>query len=597
MIVSLPSPTPMPMPPTRPVRRPRCGWLVALAAGITVGCSPFDAPLDDDLGLLVDESLAPIDPAGVALGPYDAVPLDEATRDFVDDEIERSRASAPNEADGDEATAARDTILALPLDDLRATVLRNNLDLRVVTYDPEIAEERLNAERAKFDATFVVDASYLDADLPPGNSELLGVTSGNPALSGATGIFTPLAQDRQLFEAGLGIDVPLPTGGRIGLRQDFEIDDKTAEGLGTRENRTALSFSVSQPLLRGMGVEVNAASIRLARLDLGRQSAETKLKVIRVLASAEKAYWRLYAARKILEVQQGQLQLAVENERLVSALIEAGDAPPVERYGAELAIAQQLEALVVAETNVRIRARELSRVLNRDDLPIAEPMDIETTTEPRLERFALDANDLAARALEERLELLELELALASDAIRIGLARNAALPVFVVDFEFGLADRAGSIGDALEGTYSFDHPSFSVGARAAIPITNDAAEADLRRAMLSRLQRLATREQRRLTVRQQVYDAVDVLEQNWRRILAARQNVIAAAENYEAEQTLFSEGLRTTQDTLFALRQLGEARQREVAVIVAYQVAQIDLAFATGVLLGYAGTELVADEA
>ena len=88
-----------------------------------------------------------------------------------------------------------------------------------------------------------------------------------------------------------------------------------------------------------------------------------------------------------------------------------------------------------------------------------------------------------------------------------------------------------------------------------------------------------------------------MLEQNWQRILAARQNVIAAGANYEAEQRLFREGLRTAQDVLVALQQLGKARQKEVKVIAAYQAAQIDLAYATGSLLGYAGTEITPEPA
>ena len=38
----------------------------------------------------------------------------------------------------------------------------------------------------------------------------------------------------------------------------------------------------------------------------------------------------------------------------------------------------------------------------------------------------------------------------------------------------------------------------------------------------------AARNQRELASRQEVFDALDVLDQNWQRILAARQNVIVS---------------------------------------------------------------------
>jgi outer membrane protein TolC len=207
-------------------------------------------------------------------------------------------------------------------------------------------------------------------------------------------------------------------------------------------------------------------------------------------------------------------------------------------------------------------------------------------------RFQLDREQLADAALTNRMEMLELELRLAADAIRVNLARNKALPLFVLDFAYGILDRQGSFGTSWQGMWDFDNSELSVGLRGEIPVTNEAREAQLRRALLARTQRMATRAQRELAVRQEVYDAVDVLDQNWQRILAARQNVMVSGLNYQAELEQFEEGIRTMREVLEVLTELGEAQVREVKAIVAYQIAQIDLAFATGTLLGYAGLDL-----
>lgn len=559
----------------RPSRfAPSAAVAVALAAG---GCAPFDAPLDTPLQRLADRATAPLDTGGSGVGTPDPTPVEDATRAFVADAADRSMPGDP---------------VAVALDELREAVLRNNLDLRVVRFDPQAAEESLNAERAKFDSVFVASAGFRDDDRPLGNSTLFGISSPDPAISGTAGVFTELEQDRELLEAQVGLDVPLPTGGAVRLRQGVEIDDKSAAGLRSTEDRSATRFSISQPLLRGAGLAVNTASIRIAGLSLGVSEAETKLTAIRVLADAEKAYWRQWAAQRVLEVQREQLGLAQSNLTLVRRLIEEGATAPVERFSAELAVAQQLEAVVVAETALRLRARELARILNRPDLPVGAGVAIDATTDPVLLRFDIDRDALIERAFAERVELLALELELAADSLRIDLARNAALPVFAVEFEFGLGDRRGSVASAFADSFDFENTSVAVGGRFAVPVTNDAAEARVRRSVLGRAQRLASLDQRRLAIRQEVHDAADVLEQNWQRILAARQNVIAATANYEADLTLLTDGLRNAQDVLVALQQLGAARQREVRVIAEYQAAQIDLAFATGVLLGRSGTEI-----
>ena len=558
--------------------------IAAVSALALAGCVPFEAPVSHRLQRLIDSAGEAPDRRGVPLAERDPTSVDDATDAFIEREMARADA-AP---DGSGSTP-------ITVDALRLSVITNNLDLKVAEVAPRIAGETLDAERAKFDAVFVADVSYADLDLPPGNSTLFGLSSNDPLLDKASAILTEAEQDREVFKGGAGVVAPLPTGAKVGVKQTVEIDDKSGSGLRSSEDRAGTVFSISQPLLRGGGVDVNTASIRLARLGVGTEAAKAKLTLIRVLASAEKAYWRLYAAQKLLEVQREQLGLAIENRDLVLQLIEEGLTPPVERFAADLAVAQQLEGMVITETAVRLRARDLSRILNREDLPVGDPARIRVASDPVLSRYLVDPDALAERALAERLELLEVELKLAADAIKIGLAENAALPVFVVDFEFGLGDRSSTIGSSVANSFEFDNPQWAIGARAAIPITNDAAEARVRRSMLERLRTTATREQKRLKIRQEVYDAADVLEQNWQRILAARQNVIAAGANYEAEQRLFREGLRTAQDVLVALQQLGKARQKEVGTIAAYQVAQIDLAYATGTLLGYAGTEVPAE--
>ncbi len=558
--------------------RTRRFFIVSLAASFASGCVPYDAPVSHRLQRLIDEAGEP--PRSLPLASRDPTSLEDATTAF----IERDDALA-NRSDDIDARV-------LSIDDLRLTVIENNLDLRVAAFGPRLAEESLNAERAKFDAVFVADVSYADQDLPTGNSNIFSITSNDPALDKGSGIFTETEIDREVFKGGAGVGVPLPTGAEVGVKQTVEIDDKSGSGLRSSEDRAGTVFSISQPLLRGGGVAVNTASIRLARLGVGVEAAKNKLTLIRVLANSEKAYWRLYAAQRQLDVQREQLALAIENLGVVEQLIGEGLTPPVERFAAELAVAQQREAMIVAETAVRLRSRDLARTLNRADLPLGDPEAVRVASDPALVRYMIDADSLAERALEERLELLELELKLAADAVKIDLAENATLPVFVVDFQYGLGDRSSTIGSSLAGSYDFDNPKWAIGARAEIPITNDAAEARYRRSLLSRLQRTATREQKRLAIRQEVFDAADVLEQNWQRILAARLSVIAAGANYDAEQRLFREGLRNAQDVLVALQQLGKARMNEVKVIAAYQVAQIDLAYASGTLLGYAGTEI-----
>jgi outer membrane protein TolC len=70
--------------------------------------------------------------------------------------------------------------------------------------------------------------------------------------------------------------------------------------------------------------------------------------------------------------------------------------------------------------------------------------------------------------------------------------------------------------------------------------------------------------------------------------LAGRQNTILQSRLYQAEKRQFELGLRTSTDVLDAQTKFAEAQSAEILALTEYQIAQVDLAFATGTLLGAA---------
>jgi outer membrane protein TolC len=86
----------------------------------------------------------------------------------------------------------------------------------------------------------------------------------------------------------------------------------------------------------------------------------------------------------------------------------------------------------------------------------------------------------------------------------------------------------------------------------------------------------------------EVLGAVEQLEANWQSILASRQNAILAGRLYEAEKRQFTAGLRTSTDVLNQQAKFANAQSAEIRALTEYQIAQVDLEYATGTLLGAA---------
>ena len=277
----------------------------------------------------------------------------------------------------------------------------------------------------------------------------------------------------------------------------------------------------------------------------------------------------------------------MEQLQLAQRKANAGEVPEIEVIRAESGVASSLEGILVAETILLRRRRNLKRILNRADLPLQSPTAFVLTSDPDPVYLDLDPVALGEYAIQNRMEMLELELRLAIDASNIDFEKNAALPLFTLDYSYNINGLTNSYGNAFDQVSDRGFTGWSLGVTGEIPIGNEAAKARVHRAILIRLQRLATTDQRRLAILQEVYDAVDLLNQEWQRILAARQAVILAARTLEGERRQFEVGIRTSTDVLDAAARLADAQSSEVRALTDYELARVDIAFGTGTLLGF----------
>jgi outer membrane protein TolC len=477
----------------------------------------------------------------------------------------------------------------LTLANIRALALENNLDLKIAEIDPKIAATQVSEEEAKFDDLIFAKAKYGSKNMPSQNLDVVKFTptTENGLLKNEVDKLTAIPQLTQVLEMEAGIVIPLRTGAKVTLSSPFD-EKKQFKGVPSAQYQNALRFSVSQPLLRDGGIDTNVAGIRIAKYEQQIIDVKTRLQSIRVLASIERAYWSIYMAWGELDVRRQQYENASDNLAMVKKRVANGLTAAVEINRAEIGVAERRESLITANTTLKIRQRQLKLLLNDTNLSVDSLILIVPKTSPTLLHFDFDRNELVQKALTGRLELLELELKLAADLTKIDYLKNQTLPMFMLDYNYGSLGRdTQSLDSAFTQTLEGNYSDWSVGMRMEIPLSNELRKSKLERAVQERIQRLSTQQLRELNVKREIYDALDTTEQNWQRILAARQNVILAGLNYDAELKQFREGLRTMTEVLETLTRLGDAQLREVRAISDYQVSLVDLAFATGTLLGH----------
>jgi outer membrane protein len=470
--------------------------------------------------------------------------------------IEQATKEAAKEAA--EPNQARPSV-RLTLEEVRGAALANNLDLKVQLVNPAVAQQTLDVERAKFESVFRTSASY-------GRTE----SQGGGAFSS------------QGFQAD--VTTPLQTGGSVTARLPVQDTDGVSEA--------AASVSVIQSLLRGAGTQVNNYSIQIAGYNKGSVDALTKLQATGILANADIAYWYLYAARKQLAVNREQYKLAENQVRIARVKVAAGSLAKIEIVRAEAGLSSGLDAVIGAETTVRDYERELKRIMNRADLPLNSPVDINIVTNPDPKGLDLDQEALVKTALENRMEMADLEFRLAAGDLGIALAKNNLLPRLDLEYDFAAGGQGGSVGGAFQDLFQDPTQDHRVGLSATIPLGNRAAEAQYRQTRLAKVRTELNRQQQEQQIRLDVYDAVDGLQQSWRRILAAAQGVTRAVREYQVEQSEFQLGRRTSTEVLQAASNLASAQSRRISAFADYEIWQVRLARATGTLLGYGQIQL-----
>jgi outer membrane protein TolC len=496
----------------------------------------------------------------------------EKTRQIETLELQEIRDEEKAPEDVNDVNEVPPKELELTLEQCRALTLENNLDLKVQLINPSVAAEKVSQQEAQFEASFFSNLIYSKTDTPV--ASILEIDG-----SGVDYSYTDL-----------GVRVPLRTGGTV----TFDLVDNRTKtdtefySIFNPSYSSDFSASISQPLLRGAGKRANTYAIRIAEYERQIIDARTKLEVIRIIADVDRVYWRLYAARRELDVRKKQYDLAEALYQQAGRFVAAGDKPQIEIIRTEAGVAQQLEAIILAENNVRDRERDLKRTLNRAGLDMQTSTVIIPATEPDPVRYELQKKQLVVTAMDNRMEMLELELQIAEDFATIDYMRNQSLPLVTMDYRYNVNGLGGTRNDSFDLLFDKRFEDHRVGLQLLVPLGNEAGKSQLRQAFYQRKQRLASRDSREALIELEVLNAIDQLEANWQRVLASRQSTILDSRLFEAEKRQFELGLGTSTDVLLAQTTFAESQRAEILALAEYQIALVDLAYATGTLLGAA---------
>jgi outer membrane protein len=290
----------------------------------------------------------------------------------------------------------------LTLPDLVTLLLQNNRELKNAALDRIVQRQELREAERTFS---------------PRVTPLLGIGISQ-ALSGGVAGSAPLSNVEG--EATTGNSGSSPS--RTAVTRTAQITGEVRSPLGTSLAVTVDPFqserigvTVTQPLLRGAGRQVNEAPVNKARLTETRNQLEIRKTLMEQITQASITYRALAKAQEALRIQQ----LSLENQRQVLAftqvLVNAGRRARSELVEIRASLATTETQLLEAQNNLAQAKSDLVNLLDLEDsLNVAVPQtliaEFQTGSIP-IERYRnLNVEQLLLQAYANRPEYQQAQL-------------------------------------------------------------------------------------------------------------------------------------------------------------------------------------------
>ncbi len=476
----------------------------------------------------------------------------------------------------DRGPAEIDTNIYITLRECIAMGVEGNLGLTIDRYNPAIEWEGMRLERSVFDPQFYGLVQWSETKQPTVYEKYF-VTGDSKLVIGNRETERTEYQGKITGKFITGLEYS------FGMGQTRNFSDSSSFGWRTEYTANSVG-SIMVPLLKGFGIGVNLAPLRIQRNNWRISRIQLDETVQNLVTDIIRAYWVLYYFREDASAKEYTLELALELLKINVAKVKVGMAAPLEVTQAKARIARQEEELIIAENNILDAEDRLREIINYKMAELVRPKAFQPFSyhlvpleKPEVARISLDQRRYIEMALEYRqvLEVAGLQLRNADETIKI--AKNNLLPELNVKAALGYEGLGGNFGNAYDDEYTGRHPDWSVGIEVSFPLFYNEPVATYRRAKYAKRQAEVTVKQTKQQVVIEVRTAVRGVETDRKRIYATREGTKEAREQLRAEQEKFNVGQATTYNVLDMQEDLAIALSSEIRALADWRVSLAEL--------------------
>jgi len=474
--------------------------------------------------------------------------------------------------------------LRLSLRDAVVLTLENNSVVRVQETQVESSKFALLGAHSPFDP--IVTSSYNVNSTSASPVSTLQGTGGLNVTVKSTTQFTQFNYS-QTFESGTNVQAGVTSNNNFTNNSLYFFNPYIA---------SALTFQVTQPLLRNGWLFANQAPLIIARRNLQQSRSSFVAEVNNNVLQAVGQYWAVVEARGNLDVAKSSMAAAEATYKRDKRALELGALPPLDIYRSESQVASRRVQVIQGEYALKQAEDTLRLTIGADQDPYFQALDLELTEqpEPEGELRTIDAATALQQALTKRPEFDAARAALGNDQTRIRLAHNHLLPELDLQGYYASNGVGGTqfsatgqkiANSSIDQLFGFSYPTYQAQLSLTLPIRNRAAKAEMGNALVSRRNDLYSQRQIQEQVTLDVSNSVHQLEQAKLSIVAGKEALDLAKKTMAAEQRKYELGSGTIFLVLEAQTEVAAAEQSLLQSEVGYQLAIAAVDHATGELL------------
>ncbi|HEY6243258.1 MAG TPA: TolC family protein [Pyrinomonadaceae bacterium] len=519
--------------------------------------------------------------------------------------------------------------LPLSLNEAIRLALENNNDIRASRIDVEMAEHDLTASRGAYDPKLFSESYFERQSIPV--ASFFGGSNGNS-----------LKVNNATSQIGLSGLAPKYGGSyELNMSSTRYSSNNFFNTLNPAVS-SQLSFTYTQPLVRGLRTDDARRRIEIAKKNLTLTDVQFRQKATEIITNVEQAYWELVNALKTLQVQIEAVKQSRAQVETNKRQVAQGVLAPIDVVEAEAQVKNFEQNVYSAQEQVTRAENTLKTLMLPDRKADLWSRALLPTTPVALEAPRVLLSEAINAALENRMELAQLRTSAEINQIDQKFYRDRTKPQVDLELSYSSNGYAGSVSDntnplitdmtalqnriaelssiaglppvqtntlsptvpanmqggygqSLSNMLGQDNPTVKVGVKISLPLKNRTAKAELGHSLAEGRRIDTQRAQTEQMIEADVRNAMQSVRSVEARLAAAAAQRLAADQQYTSEQRKFQAGMSTVYLVLQRQTDLVVARGKELQAQTDLNKAIADFQRAIGNTFRYRNVAVISD--